>query len=156
MIRILEETSDCDSMVLLENTAGQGKSIGSKFEHLRAIMDIVQSDRVGVCFDTCHAFAAGFDIKSEDGYKETFDLFNEIVGLEHLKCLHLNDSKGALGSNLDRHENIGFGEIGNECFARIMNDFKHIPKILETPKGETPKGTAHDTLNLRRLKRLMA
>ncbi|NNC95820.1 MAG: deoxyribonuclease IV [Chitinophagales bacterium] len=133
---VLKATRDSNVMILLENTAGQGSSIGYDFNHLRTIMDQVDSDRIGVCFDTCHAFAAGYDIRSKEGYDDTFGQFDEIVGLEHLKVLHLNDSKGDLGSKLDRHDNIGFGNIGAEAFGRIMNDFKHLPKVLETPKKD--------------------
>jgi deoxyribonuclease-4 len=126
-------------IAVIENTAGQGSAIGFKFEHLRYIIDLVDDkSRVGVCFDTCHGFAAGYDIKSEDGYEKTFREFDSIIGLNYLKGLHLNDAKKGLGSRVDRHESIGKGELGTEVFIRMMNDprFDNIPIILETPDEE--------------------
>lgn len=126
------------SIILLESMAGQGTNIGHKFEQLKNIIDLCKSKyrkRLGVCFDTCHSFAAGYDISSENGYKETFKLFDKIIGLERLKVIHLNDSVGALGSHIDRHAPLNEGKIKIEAFKWIMNDknFKNIPKILETP-----------------------
>ena len=124
---------------VLEATAGQGTNIGSKFEHLRAIIDGVEHpERMAVCIDTCHIFAAGYDISTEKGYEETFILFDEIVGLDRLVAFHVNDSKKGLGSHVDRHEHIGKGAIGLTGFRVLMNDerFAHIPKILETPKSD--------------------
>lgn len=121
---------------VIENTAGQGSAIGYKFEHLAAIIDKVEDkNRVGICLDTCHTYTAGYDIKSETGYKATFDEFDEIVGFGYLKGLHLNDSKKELASRVDRHHNIGIGLLGPEVFRRIMNDprFNDMPIILETP-----------------------
>ena len=126
-------------IAVIENTAGQGSAIGFKFEHLRYIIDLVDDkSRVGVCFDTCHGFAAGYDIKSEDGNEKTFREFESIIGLNYLKGLHLNDAKKGLGSRVDRHESIGKGELGTEVFIRMMNDprFDNIPIILETPDEE--------------------
>jgi len=124
---------------VLETTAGQGSNVGYRFEHLRAIIDGVEKpERMAVCIDTCHIFAAGYDIATEKGFEETFDEFDNIIGLERLAAFHLNDSKKGLGSRVDRHEHIGKGAIGLEGFRLLMNDerFTRIPKILETPKSE--------------------
>ena len=119
---------------VIENTAGQGSNIGNRFEHLRYIIDRVDDkSRVGVCIDTCHAFAAGYDLA--DHYDETFDEFDRTVGLGYLKAFHLNDTKKPLGSRVDRHESIGKGCIGIDFFKRLMADprFDNMPLILETP-----------------------
>jgi len=125
-----------DVMILLENTAGQKNSVGSDFTQLASIFfKLKPKNRFGVCFDTCHAFVAGYDLRTEKTVKETFDKFDETVGLEHLKILHLNDSKGELGSKLDRHFHIGLGGIGKDGLGtviKLMNK-KKIPMILETP-----------------------
>jgi len=121
---------------VIENTAGQGSAVGFKFEHLRGIIDNVQDkSRVGVCLDTCHTLAAGYDIKTKEGYELTFKEFDSIVGLSYLKGVHLNDSKKDLGSHVDRHESLKKGVMGKETFHRIMNDprFDNMPLILETP-----------------------
>lgn len=126
-------------MLLLETTAGQGSNLGYKFEHLKFIMDQVEKkERLGVCFDTAHAFEAGYDISTEEGYERTFKEFDNIIGLEKLKVFHLNDSKTPLGSHIDRHEHIGEGMIGLKAFELLVNDerFKNHPMILETPGGE--------------------
>lgn len=119
---------------VIENTAGQGSNIGNRFEHLRYIIDRVDDkSRVGVCIDTCHAFAAGYDLA--DHYDETFDEFDNIVGFSYLRAFHLNDTKKPLGSRVDRHESIGKGCIGIDFFKRLMADprFDNMPLILETP-----------------------
>lgn len=124
------------SMLLLEIMAGQGSVLGSTLEELAAIRKrISHKKRVGFCFDTCHAFAAGYDFTTPQSYKEFWLRFDTVLGLEHLKVIHLNDSKGKLGSHLDRHANIGKGELGLEAFRLLMNDarFTATPKILETP-----------------------
>lgn len=124
---------------VLENTAGQGSNLGYTFEQLAYIIDRVEDkERVGICIDTCHAFAAGYDIKSESGYQETFEHFEQVIGLQYLKGMHLNDSKKGVGSHVDRHEVIGGGEMGLEPFRRIMYDprFDDLPLILETPDEE--------------------
>ena len=126
--QVLEKSSDSNVMILLENTAGQGSSVGGPFENLKQISDLTNSKRIGYCFDTCHAFAAGFDIRTTKGCEETFAAFDSILGLENLKAFHLNDSKGDLGSHLDRHEHIGKGKLGLEPFRYIMNNFPKIPK----------------------------
>jgi deoxyribonuclease IV len=141
--------------VLLEITAGQGSNVGYSFEHLQTI--IAESsfpDRFGVCFDTCHAYAAGYDIKSADGYRKTFDEFDRIIGLDRLLAFHVNDSKKGLNSRVDRHEHIGAGALGLEPFRMLMNDprFTKIPKILETPKGDNEE---MDAVNLKTLRDLV-
>jgi len=123
-------------MLLLENTAGEKNSVGSSFEHIRAIMDELPfPGRVGVCFDTCHAFAAGYELRTEEGLEETLAQFDEQVGLRHLKVIHLNDTKGDRGSGLDRHEHIGLGFIGKDGFRRILhhNVIASLPLVCETP-----------------------
>lgn len=132
--RTLDQTSGVTAVI--ENTAGQGTNMGFEFEQLAEIIDQVEDkERVGVCIDTCHAFAAGYDISSREGYEQTMKEFGSIVGFEYLKGMHLNDSKKELGSNVDRHENMGEGEIGLEAFRFIMEDdrLENIPMILETP-----------------------
>lgn len=121
---------------VIENTAGQGSNLGYKFEHLAYIIGKVEDkSRVGVCLDTCHTYTAGYDIKSEAGYNQTFEDFEKIVGFNYLKGMHMNDSKKELGSRVDRHDSIGVGLLGEDVFIRIMNDirFDNIPIILETP-----------------------
>lgn len=122
--------------LLLENTAGQGSNIGYSFEQLAEIVSLIEKqNRVGVCFDTAHAFAAGYDFRDVRSYEQTFAEFDRIIGLEKLMAFHLNDSKKELGSRVDRHEHIGEGFIGTEAFRLLLNDprFYNIPKILETP-----------------------
>ncbi|HSW68093.1 MAG TPA: deoxyribonuclease IV [Bacteroidales bacterium] len=121
---------------VIENTAGQGTNLGYSFEQIRFIIDLVDDkSRVGVCFDTCHALTAGYDITTDEGYTHIFRQFENIIGFGFLKGMHLNDSKKALGSHVDRHENLGKGYLGTETFRRIMQDprFNGIPIILETP-----------------------
>ena len=130
----LEKTHGVTAVI--ENTAGQGTNLGFTFEQLAEIIDQVEDkSRVGVCIDTCHAFTAGYDLAIEEGYNETFRKFEEVVGLNYLKGIHLNDSKKELGSHVDRHDSIGKGFIGVDAFRRLMQDarFDDIPIILETP-----------------------
>ena len=150
--------------VLLEHTAGQGSNLGHRFEHLAAIIDLLGgSPRVGVCLDTCHLLAAGYDICSEQGYQETFRQFGKIVGFARLKAFHLNDSKKPCGSRVDRHEHIGKGCLGLTPFRRILNDprFAKLPMLLETPKEDTPETRKRsdvdplDRMNLDVLRRLI-
>ncbi len=132
----LEETSDCKTTVLIETMAGQGKSIGSSFEELATMLNqVTYKKRIGICFDTCHAFAAGYDFTTPEKYQDIIKDFDNSIGLEYLKAFHLNDSKKEIGSHVDRHEDIGKGAINLQAFAMIMNDprFKDTPKILETP-----------------------
>jgi deoxyribonuclease IV len=121
---------------VIENTSGQGTNVGYRFEHLAAIIDGVEDKtRVGVCVDTCHTYTAGYDIVDVNGYNQTWSLFDEIVGARYLKAIHLNDSKKALGSRVDRHDCIGDGLMGKEFFIRFINDerFRNMPIVLETP-----------------------
>jgi deoxyribonuclease-4 len=122
---------------VIENTAGQGTNLGHTFEQLKIIIDNVEDkSRVGVCIDTCHAYTSGYDVKSPDGFKKTFEIFEEIVGFKYLKGMHINDSKKELGTRVDRHDNIGIGFLGEEPFGILMNDtrFDNMPLILETPE----------------------
>ena len=139
--------------VLLENTAAQGDYLGGRFEHLAEILARVPHGRLGVCFDTCHAFAAGYDLAGAEGYERVMAEFNRRVGVENIRAFHLNDSLKGLGSRVDRHEQIGRGAIGRAGFAALMTDtrFAAIPKILETPKGEDD---AWDRINLALLRQL--
>jgi len=141
--------------ILLETTAGQGSSIGHRFEHLRSIIDRSSyPDRLGICLDTCHIFAAGYDISKKETYKAVFSEFNSIIGLNKLKLIHINDSKKKCGSMVDRHEHIGKGYIGMEGFRLMLNDskLKNIPMILETPKCNDDEA---DKINLEVLQRLI-
>jgi len=122
-------------VAVIENTAGQGSNLGWRFEHLAEIIAQVEDKkRVGVCIDTCHTFAAGYDLRSEAATEATIAEFDQIVGMSYLRGMHLNDSKGALGSRLDRHHSLGEGEIGWDCFRYLMQDkrFDGIPLVLET------------------------
>ncbi|HEX9991239.1 MAG TPA: deoxyribonuclease IV [Chloroflexia bacterium] len=148
--RVLSERPGQDVKVLLETTAGQGTCLGYAFEHLARVIELVgeeQRPRVGVCWDTCHLFAAGIDFSDEVRYERMVESFDRIVGLNRLHAIHLNDSKKGLGSRVDRHEHIGEGALGLEPFRFIMNDSRlaHLPKIIETPKGDD---MAEDKVNL--------
>ena len=143
----------------LENTAGQGTNLGYRLEHLGAVLDAVPADlreRLGVCFDTCHAFAAGYDLRDAAEYARSFEALDAAVGLDRLKCLHVNDSKRELGSRVDRHEHIGGGELGDAAFRLLVNDDRlaGLPFILETPKKDRD-GVPWDTINVERLKSLI-
>jgi deoxyribonuclease IV len=154
--RLLDETRGYKVKVLLETTAGQGTNLGYKFEQLAEILELAgEPARTGVCFDTCHAFAAGYDLRTESGYRATWEKFNQTIGLANLIAFHLNDSQGDLGSKKDRHEHIGQGKLGLEAFRLIMNDarFAHLPMVLETPKDPDLK---QDVENLRVLRALEA
>ena len=150
-----EKTEDFRVLSALECTAGQGSAIGYRFEHLREIIDLVdEKERMAVCLDTCHLFAAGYNISTEDGWNETIKQFDEIVGLNRLVAIHTNDSKKELGSRVDRHDHIGKGIIGLTGFRMLMNDERlaHVPKILETEKSED---LHEDVENMRVLKLLL-
>ena len=124
---------------VIENTAGQGSNLGFRFEHLAAIIDGVEDkSRVGVCIDTCHAFAAGYDLRSDDACEKTFSEFERVVGFRYLRGMHLNDAKSEFGSRVDRHNSLGMGNIGHGAFSWIMRDprFDNIPLILETTDPE--------------------
>lgn len=148
-------TPEFTGKVLLENTAGQGTNLGFRFSHLQAIIDgSAYPDRFGVCLDTCHAVAAGYELRTPDGYAAAFIEFDKLIGLQRLACFHLNDSKKGLGSHVDRHEHIGQGELGLEPFRMLLNDprFKTVPKMLETPKGDNDE---MDGVNLALLRSLV-
>jgi len=150
-----EKTTGYKVQSMLETTAGQGTNLGYTFEQLRKIIDMVDvKERMCVCIDTAHIFSAGYDLRSSKEYEKTMKEFDDIIGMNLLKCFHINDSKKELGSKVDRHEHIGKGFIGKEGFRNIMNDKKiaHVPKILETPKGKDMK---EDIMNLKLLKSLM-
>ncbi len=131
------ETRGLKVRLTIEITAGQGTNLGHKFEHIAYLLEAVRDeDRLAVCFDTCHAFAAGYDIRTPEAYENTMALFDGIIGLKWLQVFHLNDSRGELASRIDRHIHLGYGRIGREGFRLIMQDdrFLHVPKIIETPK----------------------
>jgi deoxyribonuclease-4 len=156
LVELLRRHPRRPTMILLEHTAGQGTSLGATFEEIASIIGRMHDHRrVGVCLDTCHLLASGYDISSEDGYARTFGEFERIVGFDRLKLFHLNDSKRALGSRVDRHEHIGQGAVGLDAFRRLVNDrrFAALPMILETPKGEgRPRGVIEvDPLDERNL-----
>jgi deoxyribonuclease IV len=139
LLELLRARRRGKTMILLEQTAGQGTALGATFEQLASIIARMNDHRrVGVCLDTCHLLAAGYDLCSPEGYASTFKQFGRLVGFDRLKAFHLNDSKRPLGSRVDRHEHIGEGFLGLEPFRRIVNDrrFRDLPMLLETPKGE--------------------
>jgi len=150
-----ENTNGFKVNSMLELTAGQGTALGYKFEHIAKIIELVEKkERMSVCIDTAHIFAAGYDFRTISTYEKTINDFDKVIGLEKLKCFHLNDSKKELGSKVDRHEHIGNGYIGLDGFRNIMNDERliSIPKILETPKG---KEQLEDLENLEVLRSLI-
>jgi deoxyribonuclease-4 len=139
LLGLLQERRRGRTMVILEHTAGQGTSLGARFEEIATIIERMRGHgRVGVCLDTCHLLASGYDIASPEGYVRTFQEFERLIGFDRLKVFHLNDSKRPLGSRVDRHEHIGQGHVGVESFRRLLNDarFAGRPMLLETPKGE--------------------
>lgn len=144
-----------DTIFLIETTAGAGQALGSTFEEIARMLELVPDaarERVGVCLDTCHLFAAGYDLVND--YDGVMERFEQVIGFEHLRVIHLNDSQGALGSHRDRHAWIGDGLLGLEPFRRLLNDerLRGVPKLLETPKEDDP--VASDRENLRRLRAL--
>jgi deoxyribonuclease-4 len=148
------QTKDSEVVLLLENTAGGENSMGSSFKDIGAIVERLEGKRLGVCLDTCHLFAAGYELRRAEGVEETLDAFDQEVGLKLLKLIHLNDSAGSLGSRLDRHAHIGLGEIGEEGMMAILSDenLKELPMILETPVDNV----RDDVGNLRVVRRLAA
>jgi deoxyribonuclease-4 len=152
--RILDKTRDSPVEILLENTSGSGSWLGYKFEHQRQIIDGLENKkRVGICFDTCHAYTAGFDLSSPEGYSQAIGILDQVVGLKRLKLVHLNDSRDELGSHADRHEHIGKGSLGLEAFRRIVNDprLAGAAFILETPKDSD----SADKRNLKTVRKLI-
>ena len=152
---ILKRTKGYRVQVVLETTAGQGTSLGYRFEQIAAILDqIGLPERTGVCLDTCHVFAAGYDIRTPDGYAAVVGAFDKVVGISHLKLIHLNDCKKELGCRVDRHDHIGKGAIGLEAFRCLVTDprLRGLPMILETPKDSD--FIAADSRNLKTLRRL--
>lgn len=153
----LDLTPRRQTMVLLEHTAGQGRTLGYRFEHLAAILAHLDgSPRVGVCLDTCHLVASGYDIASEAGYAATFETFERLIGLDRLRAFHGNDSKKPCGSRVDRHEHIGDGCIGERAFGRLLHDtrFAGLPLLIETAKSrgaERPGSIILDPLDVRNL-----
>lgn len=132
-------TTGSRSGVLLETTAGQGTRLGYRFEHLAWLLNhTVDGERLGICLDTCHAFAAGYELRTPEGYAATTEAFDRVIGLDRLKAIHLNDSKGELGSRKDRHQHIGKGHIGLAGFRHVLNDprLAGLPGLLETPKSD--------------------
>lgn len=137
--RVFEETSDSVTL-LMETTAGQGSALNYRFEHLATLIESLQGHpRLGVCLDTCHLFAAGYDLRDRESYEATFSELERWVGLDRVKAIHANDSKKGLGSRVDRHAHIGEGEIGIEAFRLLVNDPRwiEVPILLETPDAET-------------------
>jgi len=152
----IEEAATETVSVLIEITAGQGSSLGSNFEQISFMLQTSKyGGTMGVCYDTCHAFAAGYDIRTKEAYNSTIEQFDTIIGLDRLKFFHLNDSKKGLLSRVDRHEHIGKGAIGLEGFRLLLNDprFRYHPMVLETPKG---KDLAEDKENLKVLHSLIS
>lgn len=149
---VLERTAHSSTSILLETCAGQGACLGHRLEHLAEIMEFNEGHpRLGVCVDTCHLFAAGYDLRKREQYEEFWREFDSLIGLERLKAFHLNDSKRPLSSRVDRHDHIGLGEIGESTFTFILKDprFAGLPAVIETPEYETMART-----NLERLKAL--
>ena len=152
---ICKGTKESKVKVLLEVAAGQGSTLGFRFEHLAEIMkNSHYPECLGVCFDTCHAFAAGYDLRTPETFEKTFAQFDGLIGIKQIKAIHLNDSRGELGSRLDRHEHIGQGRLRLKAFRLILNDprFQDLPMLLETPKGKDLK---EDIQNLTTLKSLL-
>ena len=157
LVELLAFFPDGKTTICLESTAGQGSSIGHKLEHLQSIIaEAGKSKRLGVCLDTAHLFAAGYDFRGKDGYARLVEALDSTVSLKRVKVWHLNDSKKALGSRVDRHEHIGHGTIGIDGFRSIVRDqrWKNVPKILETAKELHADGRDWDVVNLETLRRL--
>jgi len=151
--RVMDRADPSSARLLIENNAGMGGCVGARFEELRAMMDAVGDPRIGVCYDTCHAFASGYDERTPEAARATLDEWERVIGLEKLEVIHCNDSQTGLGSNRDRHANIGQGEIGEDGFRALLHDerLRDIPFILEVP-GLDGKGP--DAANLEVLRRL--
>jgi deoxyribonuclease IV len=156
--RIFDHDSHLRVHILLETTAGQGTSLGYRFEHLAEIIRQTESqERLGVCLDTCHIFAAGYEFGDREAFDKLIRHFDEVIGLNRIELIHANDSKRELGSRIDRHDHIGQGLIGEGTFSLLLKSpiLQDLPFILETPKGKDASGTDLDLLNLNALRRLM-
>ncbi len=152
---VIEREENATVRILLETSSGQGSSVGSRFEHLRDIIAAsANPDRLAVCLDTCHVFAAGYDLVSPDNFRQVIDDFDRVIGLDRLALIHLNDSKRECGSRVDRHEHIGRGEIGSRGMKNILSERRllHIPLVLETPKFNELEA---DMMNLKKVRSLM-
>lgn len=152
---VFEQHPSLEASVLLENTAGQGTTLGADLHDLASILaQVAEPERFGVCIDACHAFAAGYDLRTQEGYDRLFADIEAILGLPRLRALHLNDSRFPMASHRDRHANIGEGEIGTPFFARVLADARldDLPAILETPEGEDDEGYRRDLATLRGLR----
>jgi deoxyribonuclease IV len=154
---VQRQAADWKVRVLLETTAGQGTNLGASFDHLAVLLEKTKrGDELGICFDTCHVFAAGYPLETKREYEATMAELDRTVGLDRVKAFHLNDSRREVGSRVDRHAHIGRGEMGLEPFRFLMNDrrFRKVPMYLETPKGEED-GESFDVINLRTLRGLV-
>jgi deoxyribonuclease-4 len=154
--RALTKADVPNTKILLETMAGSGSHLGCRLEHLRDMIGLSRNPmRLGICLDTCHVYAAGFDITRAQGYQDFFDSFHNLIGLKYLRCLHANDSINPLGSGVDRHQQIGLGHLGLSTFQRLLQDHRldGIPFIIETPKREK-EGKNWDAINIRKLKKL--
>ncbi|HEY1013794.1 MAG TPA: deoxyribonuclease IV [Herpetosiphonaceae bacterium] len=154
--RLLEQGVGGETQILLENTAGQGTTLAYRFEHLGRLLELTDGhQRLGVCIDTCHLLASGYEFRSQASYDETFGAFDRLVGLERIKAFHLNDSKNDLGSKVDRHTHIGEGFVGLEAFGLLVNDarFRSLPMVLETPKEPDETADITNLTTLRGLRR---
>jgi deoxyribonuclease-4 len=156
--RLHEKAGEVPVAILLETTAGQGTNLGYRFEHLAEMINIgIEDDWLGVCLDTCHVFTAGYDFRTEEKYNSMISDFDRIIGLDRLKLVHVNDSKKALGSRVDRHEHLGRGFIGRKAFSFFLSDtrLKDNPFIIETPKGKDENGVDWDVRNIDLLRHMM-
>lgn len=159
--RLLEETVDLDTIICLETMAGTGTTLGHRFEHLATLIgETGDHERMGVCFDTCHVFAAGYDLRTPDAYAETMAEFDSVVGLDRIQCFHFNDSRHEIGSRKDRHAHIGEGHLGRQAFANFLNDSRWAEHAahLETPKTEEEDDGTEiemDPINLKTLRDLI-
>jgi len=151
-LNLVVEEARPKTMILLETCAGQGTSLGHRFEHIRYMLKTIKSKNIGVCLDTCHVYVAGYDIAASKGLKNALDDFDKIIGLRKLKAIHLNDVKGDLGSHLDRHEHIGKGKIKEAGMKRVLKHpkLRDLPFVLETPK----QGPKDDPVNIKATRRL--
>lgn len=152
--RLFDTLPNADVTVLLETTAGQGTTLGREFEELAGILALIEDQRrAAVCFDTCHVFAAGYDLRDAETFAATMQAFDDTIGLPRLRVFHLNDSKKGLGARVDRHAHIGEGELGSEAFRLLLNDprFADLPGVLETPKDDDEEGDRRNMATLRGL-----